>query len=92
MQVNFHEQTMMQIIKISRELGVDEENLIQRAVLFYLDELQKQVDLKQEMNQWDMLSNEALMNFEESLYDKTIEWDNFYATSSKGVLMRYEST
>jgi len=34
----------------------------------------------------------ALMNFEESLYDKTIEWDNFYATSSKSVLMRYEST
>jgi len=92
MQVNFHEQTMMQIIKISRELGVDEENLIQRAVLFYLDAIQKQVDLKQEMNEWDMLSDEALMNFEESLYDKTIEWDNFYATSSKGVLMRYEST
>ena len=92
MQVNFHEQTMMQIIKILRELGVHEENLIQRAVLFYLDAIQKQVDLKQEMNEWDMLSNEALMNFEESLYDKTIEWDNFYATSSKGVLMRYEST
>jgi len=54
MQVNFHEQTMMQIIKILRELGVHEENLIQKAVLFYLDELQKQVDLKQEMNEWDM--------------------------------------
>ena len=83
MQVNFHEQTMMQLIKISRELGVHEKNLIQRAVLFDLDELQKQVDLKQEMNEWDMLSNEALINFEESLYDKTIEWDNFYALPQK---------
>lgn len=67
MQVNFHEQTMMQLIKISRELGVHEENLIQRAVLFYLDAIQKQVDLKQEMNEWDMLSDEALTNFEEML-------------------------
>lgn len=67
MQVNFHEQTMMQIIKISRELGVREENLIQRAVLFYFDAIQKQVDLKQEMNEWDMLSDEALTNFEEML-------------------------
>ena len=67
MQVNFHEQTMMQLIKISRELGVHEENLIQRAVLFYLDAIQKQVDLKQEMNDWDMLSDEALTNFEEML-------------------------
>lgn len=57
-----------------------------------LNAIQKQVDLKQEMNEWDILSDEALTNFEESLYEKTTEWDNCYATSSKGVLMRYEST
>ncbi len=67
MQVRFHEQTMVQLVSISKKLGIQEENLIQRAVLFYLDAIQKQVELRQEMNEWDMLSDEALANFEEKL-------------------------
>ncbi len=67
MQVQFQEETLTRIRQISREIEVHEENLVQRAVIYYLDTIQKQVELKKEMNQWDMMSDEALANFEEML-------------------------
>lgn len=67
MQVNFHNQTMARLKKVSQVIGIREENLIQRAVLYYLDAIQKQAELIDEMNAWDSLSDEAIMNFEEML-------------------------
>ncbi len=67
MQVHFREQTLTRIRQVSREIGVQEENFIQKAVLYYLDAIQEQFELKQEMNEWDKLSDEALTNFEEML-------------------------
>ncbi len=67
MQVNFHNQTMARLKKVSQQIGIREENLIQRAVLYYLDVIQKQAELIDEMNDWDRLSDESLVNFEEML-------------------------
>ncbi len=67
MQVDFQEQTLARLRKISTEVGIREEYLVQKAVLFYLDAIQSQVDLKNEMNDWEMLSDEALSRFEEML-------------------------
>jgi hypothetical protein len=67
MQVDFQEQTLARLRKISAEAGIREEYLVQKAVLFYLDAIQSQVDLKNEMNDWEMLSDEALSRFEEML-------------------------
>ncbi len=67
MQVNFHNQTMARLKQVSQVIGIREENLIQRAVLYYLDAIQKQAELIDEMNAWDSLSDESLMNFEEML-------------------------
>ena len=67
MQVHFREQTLTRIRQVSQEIGVQEENFIRKAVLYYLDTIQEQFELKLEMNEWDKLSDEALTNFEEML-------------------------
>ena len=51
----------------SKVLGINDKKLIDRAIIVYLDAIQKQIDLKREMKLWDELSNEALINFEKSL-------------------------
>lgn len=51
----------------SQTLGFNKQKLIERAVLFYLDTIQKQIALKQEFQAWDKLSDEALNKFEETL-------------------------
>ena len=51
----------------SKTLGFDETEIMERAVLLYIDTIQKQINLKQELNIWDDLSDEALNKFEKSL-------------------------
>ena len=53
--------------KASGALGFDEQKLVERAVHFYLDALKEQVKLKNEFNELDSLSDEALTNFEKNL-------------------------
>ncbi len=58
---------MARLKKISAEADIREEYLVQKAILFYSDAIQSQVDLKNEINDWEVLSDEALSNFEEML-------------------------
>jgi len=51
----------------SDTLGFDEHEIIERAILFYLDTIEKQLELKHEFREWDILSDEALVNFEAAL-------------------------
>jgi hypothetical protein len=67
MQIHLHDQTMIRLKKVSQEIGVQEENLVQRAVLYYLDTIQKHLELHEEIKAWDILSDEALVNFEAML-------------------------
>jgi hypothetical protein len=67
MQINLHEQTMIKLKRVSQEMGIQEENLIQRAVLYYLDAIQRHLELHDEIKAWDILSDEALVNFEKML-------------------------
>ena len=45
-------------------LGFNEQDIVERAIVVYLDIIQKQVELKKEFQEWDELSDEALDNFE----------------------------
>jgi hypothetical protein len=67
MQIEISRDTSKKVNDVSRLLGIRNKKLIDRALLFYLDSIQKQLDLKKEMNIWDELSDEALVNFEKSL-------------------------
>lgn len=48
----------------SEQLGFDEHEIIERAILFYLDAIEKRLDFNRELKEWDKLSDEALANFE----------------------------
>ena len=53
--------------EISKELGLDKEEVVNRALLLYMDSINKMLLLKKEMNVWDKLSDEALEKFEMDL-------------------------
>jgi hypothetical protein len=67
MQLNFSESIDIKINKASEILGLRKKDLIERAILFYLNEIKQSIQLKQEFNEWDRLSDESLINFENSL-------------------------
>ena len=67
MQIEISKDVSKEIEYASKVLGIKSKNLIDRAILVYLDSIQKQLDLKREMKVWDELSDEALVNFEKSL-------------------------
>lgn len=67
MQIELSKDVSRKLEDASKVLGIKDKRLIDRAILLYLDAIQKQIDLKREMRLWDELSNEALINFEKSL-------------------------
>ncbi|MBI2542088.1 hypothetical protein HYV80_05250 [Candidatus Woesearchaeota archaeon] len=50
--------------RVSSILGVKDKDLVNRAILFYIDTISKQVELKKEIFAWDKLSDEALAKFD----------------------------
>jgi hypothetical protein len=86
MQVNFHNQTMARLKQVSQVIGIREENLIQRAVLYYLDAIQKQTELIDEMNAWDSLSDESQVNFKDGKDD----FSEFFGIWSEQDLCEFE--
>lgn len=67
MEIQLEADTSNKINKISKKLGLKKSDLIQKIILAYIQTLEKQNSLKKELKDWDTLSDEALMNFEESL-------------------------
>lgn len=55
---------------VSKMLGVDKKELIDRAVAFYLDSIQKTMELKRELDAWDVLSDEALKFSEQANFKR----------------------
>ncbi|MEK6825855.1 MAG: hypothetical protein AABY00_03650 [Nanoarchaeota archaeon] len=67
MEIEISENTTRRIAEISQTLGIQKKDLIRRAILVYLDAISKDVQLREEMQELDNLSDEALYNFEKSL-------------------------
>ena len=67
MQIEIAKDTSKKVDKVSKLLGIGERQLVESAILLYLDKISKYLNLKKEMNQWDSLSDKALMNFDISL-------------------------
>jgi hypothetical protein len=67
MQVEINKATSKKISEVSKSLGIKKSDIVNRALLVYLDNLDKYVSLQQEMRDWDILSDDALSNFEKSL-------------------------
>ena len=67
MQIQIPKEMDKKLKKVSDLLGLEKQEIVDRALLFYLDTIQKQLDLKQEFKEWDALSDEALKSFENAL-------------------------
>ena len=67
MQIEIPKGLSRKLEQMSKRLGVKKEDLVDRALLLYLDNISKYAELKKEMKDWDFLSDEALASFEKSL-------------------------
>ena len=67
MQVQTSKDVDKKIKEASKVLGLKEEEIVDRAILLYLDSMEKYLELKKEFKAWDNLSDEALNNFESGL-------------------------
>ncbi len=67
MQLEINKETSTKIAEVSDILGIKKAELVERAILIYLDNLSKYLDLKKELSEWDTLSEEAWDNFEKKL-------------------------
>lgn len=60
MQIQLEKKLNKRVRDASKSFGVDERQFVKRALLLYLDSLQKSFDLKREFDAWEALSDEAL--------------------------------
>ena len=67
MEVEIAKDTSLKIRMVSEALGIEKEEVVDRALLLYLDNIGKYLNLKKEMEGWDALSDEAFYDFEKSL-------------------------
>ncbi len=67
MQVEVPKEVSDKLTTASKLLGIEKRQLVDRALVVYLDSLSRYLDLKQEIKEWDALSDEALRSFERSL-------------------------
>lgn len=64
MEVELTKDATEEIERVSILLGMQTQEIIRRAIIVYLDEIQKFVELKKEFDAWDTASDEALERFE----------------------------
>jgi len=48
-------------------LGFKKQELINRAIVYYLDSINTKIEFEQELKSLDILSDEAFINFEQKL-------------------------
>lgn len=53
--------------EVSRQMGIQERELVDRAVLLYLESARKILDVEKEFTAWDALSDEAMHLFAKRL-------------------------
>ena len=67
MQVEIEIEREKKFKEVVNGLGMDSKELVNRALLLYIDNISRYADLNKEMKAWDFLSDEALKNFEKTL-------------------------
>lgn len=67
MNIYLSKNVSMQVQEIANRMGAKEEDIVNNAVLLYLDNISKYMQFKKELTSFDKMSDEALTNFEASL-------------------------
>jgi len=66
-QIQFTRETNIELERISKLSGLEREKIIAKAVYYYLNVIKQDIELKEEFEELDKLSDEALDNFEAKL-------------------------
>ena len=67
MEIEISKSISKDVQKASLRLGLNNREIVARALKLYLQGIKASIDLKEEFDDWDKLSDEALSNFEKSL-------------------------
>lgn len=67
MEVEIAKETSEELKEASKLLGINQKELVDRAIVTYIDSIKKILELKRDLTAWDLLSDEAIVNFEKSL-------------------------
>ena len=53
--------------QVSESLGISTSDLMLNSVLYYMEKIKDRLDLKSEMDSWELASTEDLVKFEKSI-------------------------
>jgi len=67
MQITMQKQLEQEMKRASEIMGVSEEELAESAMRFYLASIHQELALEQELQAWDQVSEEALLNMERGM-------------------------
>ena len=67
MKITMQKQLEQEIRRASEVMGVNEQELAERAMRFYLATIHQELELEQELQAWDQVSDEALLNMERAM-------------------------
>jgi hypothetical protein len=67
MKITMQKKLEQEIRRASEVMGVDEQELAERAMRFYLASIHQELALEQELQAWDKVSDEALLNMERAM-------------------------
>ena len=67
MTVQLSTKTERRLQGLSKTLHIDKKKLLERAVDYYSNAIEKERELKKELKNWDKLSNEAFITFEKNI-------------------------
>ncbi len=70
MPTHLREDLNKRINDTSKRIGVSKKELIDRAIVFYLDSVQHTMKLKEELDAWDVLSDEVLKFSEQTNFKR----------------------
>ena len=65
--ITIDKNTHSDLEKASKLIGLDEQELADRAIVHYLHSLRDEIELAEEFEAWDRASDEALVNMEREL-------------------------
>jgi hypothetical protein len=67
MKITLQKQLKQEMRRASEVMGVSEEELTERAMRFYLASIHQELELEQELQAWDQISDEALLTMERAM-------------------------
>jgi hypothetical protein len=67
MKINIPSKIEKDIKRISEKLGIDQRDFLINAILYYFQIMEKEIELKNEFEAWEKVSDKDFIKFEKTL-------------------------